>query len=49
MVSLRALGVLRSEDWVMIVRTYGRWIPSVDPTAGAKVTALFNRQAQEVG
>lgn len=29
------------KDWVMIVRTYGRWIPSVDPTAGSKVAALF--------
>ena len=28
------------KDWVMIVRTYGRWIPSVDPTAGEKVTAI---------
>lgn len=31
------------KDWVMIVRTYGRWIPSVDPTAGDKVTALFKQ------
>lgn len=28
------------KDWVMIVRTYGRWIPQVDPTAGDKATAL---------
>lgn len=28
------------KDWVMIVRTYGRWIPSVDPTAGEKAAAL---------
>lgn len=28
------------KDWVMIVRTYGRWIPSVDPTAGNKAAAL---------
>lgn len=28
------------KDWVMIVRTYGRWIPSVDPTAGQKAAAL---------
>lgn len=29
------------KDWVMIVRTYGRWIPSVDPTAGEKVSAMI--------
>ena len=28
------------KDWVMIVRTYGRWIPSVDPTAGEKVASI---------
>jgi integrase len=28
------------KDWVMIVRTYGRWIPSVDPTAGEKAAAV---------
>lgn len=28
------------KDWVMIVRTYGRWIPAVDPTAGDKAVAL---------
>lgn len=28
------------KDWVMIVRTYGRWIPSVDPTAGEKAAAI---------
>lgn len=28
------------KDWVMIVRTYGRWIPSVDPTAGDKAVAI---------
>lgn len=27
------------KDWVMIVRTYGRWIPSVDPSAGNKLAA----------
>lgn len=28
------------KDWVMIVRTYGRWIPEVDPTAGEKAAAI---------
>ena len=28
------------KDWVMIVRTYGRWIPEVDPTAGEKAAAV---------
>jgi len=28
------------KDWVMIVRTYGRWIPEVDPTAGDKAAAV---------
>lgn len=27
------------KDWVMIVKTYGRWIPEVDPSAGQKVMA----------
>lgn len=27
-------------DWVMIVRTYGRWIPDIDPTAGDKASAV---------
>ena len=25
------------KDWSMIIRTYGRWIPEVDPTAGQRV------------
>ena len=29
------------KDWTMIVRTYGRWIPSVAPDAGQKVAALW--------
>lgn len=28
------------KDWVMIVRTYGRWIPEIDPTAGDKAAAI---------
>lgn len=30
------------KDWAMIVRTYGRWIPSIAPDAGAKVAALWS-------
>jgi len=30
------------KDWTMIVRTYGRWIPSVAPDAGQKVAALWS-------
>jgi len=33
-------GQMGHRDWVMIVRTYGRWIPDVDPTAGDKAAAL---------
>ncbi|TBR39261.1 MULTISPECIES: Arm DNA-binding domain-containing protein [Dyella] len=29
------------KDWTMIVRTYGRWIPSVAPDAGQKVAAVW--------
>jgi len=32
------------KDWTMIVRTYGRWIPSVAPDAGQKVSALWAEQ-----
>jgi integrase len=37
------------KDWVMIVRTYGRWIPSVDPTAGAKVAAICGGLVEHTG
>jgi integrase len=33
-------GQMGHRDWVMIVRTYGRWIPDVDPTAGDKAAAI---------
>ncbi len=29
------------KDWTMIVRTYGRWIPSVAPDAGQKVASIW--------
>ncbi|NID15023.1 tyrosine-type recombinase/integrase [Luteibacter yeojuensis] len=29
------------KDWTMIVKVYGRWIPSVAPDAGQKVAALW--------
>lgn len=34
------------KDWTMIVRTYGRWIPSVAPDAGQKVAALWSTSGQ---
>lgn len=33
-------GQMGHRDWVMIVRTYARWIPEVDPTAGDKAAAV---------
>lgn len=29
-------------DWGMIIRTYGRWIPSIAPDAGTKVARLWS-------
>ena len=29
------------KDWAMIIKTYGRWIPSIAPDAGQKVAALW--------
>jgi len=29
------------KDWAMIIKVYGRWIPSVAPDAGDKVSALW--------
>lgn len=29
------------KDWAMIIKVYGRWIPSVAPDAGNKVAALW--------
>jgi len=34
------------KDWTMIVRTYGRWIPSVAPDAGQKVAAVWSTSGQ---
>lgn len=34
------------KDWAMIVRTYGRWIPSIAPDAGEKVAALWSTSGQ---
>lgn len=34
------------KDWTMIVRVYGRWIPSVAPDAGQKVAALWSTSGQ---
>ncbi|SEO77138.1 integrase [Luteibacter sp. UNC138MFCol5.1] len=31
------------KDWAMIIKVYGRWIPSIAPDAGAKVAALWNQ------
>lgn len=35
------------KDWTMIVRTYGRWIPSVAPDAGQKVAALWSTSGHD--
>lgn len=36
------------KDWVMIVRTYGRWIPAVDPSAGDKAVALCGNNVRDL-
>jgi len=33
------------KDWAMIIKVYGRWIPSIAPDAGQKVAALWAPQA----
>lgn len=30
-------------DWAMIIKVYGRWIPSIAPDAGKKVAALWKK------
>lgn len=35
------------KDWAMIVRTYGRWIPSIAPGAGQKVASLWSTSGQQ--
>lgn len=34
------------KDWAMIVRVYGRWIPSVAPDAGKKAAAVWSAYGQ---
>jgi len=41
-------GQMGHKDWVMIVRTYGRWIPEVDPTAGMKAAAICGGSVGDV-
>jgi hypothetical protein len=31
------------EDWSQIVKTYGRWIPDVDPEAGLRAYERIKR------
>jgi integrase len=33
------------KDWAMIIKVYGRWIPSISPDAGNKVAALWAKGA----
>jgi integrase len=34
------------KDWAMIIKVYGRWIPSIAPDAGNKVAALWATNGQ---
>lgn len=34
------------KDWAMIIKVYGRWIPSIAPDAGNKVAALWATSGQ---
>ncbi|PMQ04218.1 Transposase [Dyella sp. AD56] len=34
------------KDWAMIIKVYGRWIPSIAPDAGQKVAALWSTSGQ---
>lgn len=36
------------KDWSMIARTYGKWMPSADMSAGSKAEALFSSQEMPV-
>lgn len=36
------------KDWAMIIKVYGRWIPSVAPDAGHKVAALWTPATTKV-
>jgi integrase len=35
-------GILGHRDWSMIMKVYGRWIPTVAPDTGQKVATLWN-------
>lgn len=37
------------KDWAMIIRVYGRWMPSADTTAGSKAVNLFGNGARGDG
>lgn len=32
------------KDWAMIIRVYGKWMPSADPDAGGKAADLFGEK-----
>lgn len=32
------------KDWAMIIRVYGKWMPSADPDAGGKAVGLFGEK-----
>lgn len=34
--------VMGHKDWTMIAKVYGRWIPSTDPNAGMKASAIWS-------
>lgn len=34
------------KDWAMIIKVYGRWIPSIAPDAGKKVAAVWSTSGQ---
>jgi integrase len=34
-------------DWGMIRKTYGRWIPDMNPIAGRKVEDLWSQHGQK--
>lgn len=37
------------KDWAMIIKVYGRWIPSIAPDAGNKVAALWTNPDAKPG
>jgi integrase len=36
------------KDWAMIIKVYGRWIPSIAPDAGDKVAALWSVSSPKI-